>query len=72
MNLDGTALLASFVIGSVGFVSFVYGKRQRRLPQMGVGLLLMGFPYFVGSVPWMIGIAVALVAALWLMVRVGL
>lgn len=72
MNLDANALLASMLIGCVGFVSFAYGKKQRRLPQMLVGLALMGFPYFVGSVPWMLGIAAALLAALWLMVRVGL
>jgi hypothetical protein len=72
MNLDGNALLVSLVIGSVGFVSFVYGKRQQRLPQMVVGLALMGFPYFISSIPWMFGIAVALVGTLWLMVRLGL
>jgi hypothetical protein len=70
--LDGNAILASMLIGSVGFVSFAYGKKQRRLPQMLIGLALMGFPYFVASVPLMLGIAAALLAALWLMVRLGL
>ena len=72
MNLDGNALLASLLISSVGFVSFAYGKKQRRLPQMLVGVGLMGFPYFVSSLPWMFGIAVALIGALVVMVRVGL
>jgi hypothetical protein len=72
MNLDGNALLASLLIGCIGFGSFAYGKKQRRLPQMLVGLALMGFPYFVSSVPWMLGIAAALLAALWLMVRLGM
>jgi len=72
MNLDGNALLASLLIGSIGFVSFAYGKRQRRLPQMLVGVALMAFPYFVGSVPLMFGIAVALLGALWLLIKVGL
>jgi hypothetical protein len=27
MNLDGNALLASMLIGGVGFVSFAYGKK---------------------------------------------
>jgi len=70
--LDGNAILASIFVGSVGFVSFAYGKRQRRPPQMLIGLALMGFPYFVASVPLMLGIAAALLAALWLMVRLGL
>jgi hypothetical protein len=72
MNLDGNVLLASLLISSVGFVAFAYGKKQRRLPQMLVGLLLMGFPYFVSSVPWMMGIAVALLGGLGLMIRLGL
>lgn len=72
MNLDGNALLASMLIGGVGFVSFAYGKKQRRLPQMLVGLILMGYPYFVDSVAWMLGIAAGLLVALWAMVRFGL
>jgi hypothetical protein len=39
---------------------------------MLVGLALMGFPYFVSSLPWMLGIAAALCVALWGMIRVGL
>ncbi len=72
MNADGNALLASLLIGSVGFVLFAYGKSQRRLPQMLVGVALMGFPYFVASLPLMFGIAALLLAALWLMLRLGL
>lgn len=72
MNFDGNSLLASLLIGSVGFVSFAYGKKQRRLPQMLVGVGLMAFPYFVSSVPWMFGIAAALIGALVAMLRIGL
>jgi hypothetical protein len=72
MNLDGNSLLVSLLIGSVGFVSLAYGKKQRRLPQMLVGVALMVFPYFVGNIPWMLGIAAALLASLWGMLRLGL
>jgi hypothetical protein len=72
MNLDPNALLASLLIGSVGFVSFAYGKKQRRLPQMLVGLALMGFPYFVGSIPWMFAIAAALLGVLGLLLKLGM
>ncbi len=72
MNLDGNSLLASLLISSVGFVSFAYGKKQRRLPQMVVGVALMGFPYFVSSVPWMFAVAAALLGALVVLVRLGL
>lgn len=72
MNLDGPSLIASLVIGSAGFVAFAYGKKQSRLPQMLVGLVLMVFPYFVTSVPWMVGIAAALLGGLWVMLRAGM
>jgi hypothetical protein len=72
MNADGNALLASLLIGGIGFVSFAYGKKQRRLPQMLVGFLLMAYPYFVSSVPWMFGIAAGLLAALGVMLRLGM
>jgi hypothetical protein len=72
MNFDGNALLASLLVGSVGFVSFAYGKSQRRLPQMLVGLVLMAYPYFVASVPLMLGIGAGLIGLLVVMIRVGL
>jgi hypothetical protein len=72
MTLDANSLLASILVSSVGFVAFAYGKKQSRLPQMLVGLALMGFPYFVSSVPWMFGIAIALLFGLWLMLRLGM
>jgi len=72
MNLNGPSLIVSLIIGSVGFVAFAYGKKQSRLPQMIVGLVLMVFPYFVTSVPWMVGITVALLGGLWGMLRAGM
>ncbi len=72
MNLDGNTLLASLLIGGIGFVAFAYGKKQRRLPQMLAGVGLMGFPYFVSSVPWMFGIAAVILAAMTAAIRLGL
>lgn len=72
MSLDGNAILASLLVSSIGFVLSAYGKKQQRLPHMLVGVSLMFFPYFVSSLPLMGGIAVALIGALWLMVRLGM
>ena len=72
MNLDGNSLLASLVVSSIGFVAFAYGKKQHRFPQMLVGVAMMVYPYFISSVPWMLVVAVLLMGALGLMVRVGL
>ena len=71
MNLDPASLIASFIIGSIGLVALMYGKKQSRFPQMVIGLALIVYPYFVPNVWIMIGIAVALVGALWGAVRLG-
>jgi cell division protein FtsL len=71
MDLDANSLLASLLVSSIGFVAFVYGKRQSRYPHMLAGVLLSVFPYFVSNVPLMLGIAVVLCAGLWGAVRLG-
>ena len=71
MDLDANAILASFAVGGAGFVAFAYGKKQGRLPQMVVGLVMMIFPYFVPTVWLMLAIGAALLALLWVAVRLG-
>ncbi len=71
MDLDGNALIASLFVGSAGFVSFAYGKKMRRLPQMLVGLSMMIYPYFVSSVAVMLGVCAGLFGALYVAVRAG-
>ncbi len=72
MNSDANSLLASLLVGSIGFVAFAYGKKQSRLPQMLVGFALMVFPYFVASVPLILGIAAGLLGVLVIAVKLGL
>lgn len=71
MQLDGASLIVSFLVSGVGFVAFTYGRRQRRMPQLMAGVLLMVFPYFVSSVPLMLMIAVTLLAVMWGAVKAG-
>ncbi|HLK41632.1 MAG TPA: hypothetical protein VKU41_33015 [Polyangiaceae bacterium] len=71
MDVDGNALLASFLIGLVGAACFIYGRKQGRVPPMAVGAILVVYPYFVQNLAVMIGIAVALLAALWAVTRMG-
>ncbi len=70
--MNGNALLASLVIGSVGLGLFMYGKRQRRVPHLLAGIALMVYPYFVGSVPVMAVIAGGLLGLLYLASYLGL
>jgi hypothetical protein len=72
MNLDANSILASLLIGLVGSGCFMYGRRQGRVPPMVVGAAMVVYPYFVPNVGLMVGIAVALLAALWGTARMGL
>lgn len=72
MDVDTGSLVASLIVSAIGFVVFGYGKRLQRVPQIVVGLVLMGFPYLVPSVPLMVSIAAMLLTGLWLAVRLGL
>ena len=71
MSFDPTSLLLSILISAVGVGFFIYGRKQQRWPQLVVGIALMGYTYFVSSVAVMLAIAVGLLVALWLAVRMG-
>lgn len=72
VDSDANAIVVSFAVGLIGFGIFIYGKRQSRFPHLLVGILLMAYPYFVSNVPLSLGLAAALIVALWLAVRFGL
>lgn len=72
MNLDPSSLIASFVVSSIGFVLFMYGRKMSRFPQVAVGLVLLVYPYFIPSVLPMLAVAVALLALMWLALSRGL
>jgi large-conductance mechanosensitive channel len=71
MSLDPGSLFLSILISVVGLGFVIYGKRQRRAPQLVVGVVLMGYGYFVSSVIWMLVIAAAVLVALWSVIRLG-
>jgi hypothetical protein len=67
--MDAAWLFVSLAIGAVGAGLFLYGKKQARWPILACGLILCIYPYFVSNVWVMLGIALALIAALWLLLR---
>ena len=71
MTLDPTWLFLSLIPSGIGFVLFVYGKKQERWPQLAVGLLLMIYPYFATTVTSLILVGALLWAGLWTMTRMG-
>ncbi len=42
-------LIGGMLFGSIGFVSFIYGKRMHVWKPMFLGLALMVYPYFVSD-----------------------
>ena len=71
MTFDPTWLFLSLIPSGVGFVLFVYGKKQERWPQLVAGLALLVYPYFADTVPALVGIGAGIGAALWVAVRLG-
>ncbi len=71
LDFDANTILMSLLVGSIGMVCFMYGKRQERLPHVVVGVILMVYPYFVSNLILSGGITVALLTGLWFAVRLG-
>jgi hypothetical protein len=71
MILDPTWLFVSLIAGGVGFVLFVYGKKQQRWPQLVAGLLFMVYPYFTSGVLSLVGGGAFLGCLLWFVLRLG-
>ena len=40
-------IIAWMIFGGIGFIAFVYGKKQGSLQPLIIGLVLMIYPYFV-------------------------
>jgi hypothetical protein len=68
MNFDPTLLMLSLVPSGIGFVLFMYGRKQHSWPQLVAGILLMIYPYFVDTVLAMIGVGLAIGAGLYALI----
>lgn len=65
-------LLVGLIVSSVGFVMFMYGKKQHRPVQLAAGLLLLLFPFFLRDAA-MLGLASGVVCiVVWVSVKAGL
>jgi hypothetical protein len=49
VNFDPTLLMFSLMPSGIGFVLFVYGKKQHRWAHMAAGVALSVYPYFVDT-----------------------
>lgn len=71
MSFDPGSLFLSLIVSGVGFVLFVYGKKQGRWPQLAGGLALMVYPYFVSTLTATLVVGGGIIAAVWIAVRQG-
>jgi hypothetical protein len=60
-------LVGGFLFGAIGFVAFIYGKRNSELKPMMIGIVLMVYPYFIRNTLVLYLIGVVLTAALYLL-----
>ncbi|HEX4346551.1 MAG TPA: hypothetical protein VHZ73_03220 [Vicinamibacterales bacterium] len=70
-QIDGLWLFFSLIPSGIGFVLFVYGKKQGRMPQLVAGLLFMGYPYLTPTVTSMAVGGLLVGAALYGAIRLG-
>ena len=40
-------LMGGMLFGGIGFIAFIYGKKNAEFRPMMIGILLMAYPYFV-------------------------
>ena len=71
MSLDPIWLFISLIPGGIGFVLFVYGKKQQRFPILLFGVAFSVYPYFTSSILAMVGVGVLLGLGLWAAIRAG-
>ena len=58
-------LIGGLLFGCVGFVAFMYGKKNQEFRPMIVGLFLMGYPYFLKNTIVLYLVGVVLISALF-------
>ena len=71
MSLDPAWLLLSLIPSGVGFVLFVYGKKQGRWPHLVAGAALSVYPFATTTVTALVAIGLFIVVGLWFAIRLG-
>lgn len=58
-------LLAGLLFGGIGFIAFIYGKRNSAFRPMLVGIALMAYPYFLRGTITLYLVGIGLTAVLY-------
>lgn len=62
---DPLVLISGFLIGGIGFVILIYGKKEWNLKCLVTGLAMCIFPYFISSLALMWLIAAVCMGGLY-------
>ena len=71
VHLQPGPFFASLIVSAIGLVLLHYGRKLARVPHLLVGLAMLIYPYFTPNVLSTVLVAVGLLGALWLVVRLG-
>ena len=58
-------IIAWIIFGAIGFGVFMYGKKERSIKPLIIGIALMGYPYFVNNTFWLYGVGAGLCLVLY-------
>jgi hypothetical protein len=70
-GIDQSWILLSLIPSGVGFVLFVYGKKQARMPQLVAGLVFMVYPMVATTVTSLLVGGLLITGALWFAIQAG-
>ena len=65
-SMSFTNIIGGILFGSVGFIALVYGKKMSSFRTMGLGAVLIVFPYLVSNTIALYVIGSLLTAALFI------
>ena len=71
MNLYPAWLFLSLIPSGVGFVLFVYGKKQGRWPHLVAGAALSVYPLVTTTLSMLVTIGLLIGVGLWFAIRLG-
>jgi hypothetical protein len=63
--MDPTTLFSGIIFGGIGFAAFIYGKKERSIKPMLLGVALMVYPYFIANAIIQIIVGVVLTGLLF-------
>lgn len=64
-------IFLSLIPSGIGFVLFVYGKKQQRMPHLAGGIALMVYPIFTATATSMLLVGALICGVTWWAVCAG-